>query len=226
MSTYRPLSSEEIQIMEGAGCQAADWSRVEVGEGFDPHRVRRVSFSGAVQIGALQGLVEVAGGVELPAELADAVIADCTLGDHVRISQVRGYLAHYDIGDGAVIADVGAMVTRPGATFGNGVEVETVNEGGGREVRIFSEMSSQFAYLYAMHRYRPRLIEKLEAMVDAYVDGVRADRGSVGSRAVVTHVGEVIDVNIGPCATVCGAAALRNGTLRRQGKAAVRRQGG
>lgn len=222
MSTYRPLTSEEIQIMEGAGCQAADWSQVEVGDGFDPNRVRRVSFSGAVSIGALQGSVEVEGGVELPAELADAIIADCTLGDNVRISQVRGHLAHYDIGDGAVIADVGAMVTRPGATFGNGVEVETVNEGGGREVRIFSEMSSQFAYLYAMHRYRPQLIDKLEAMVDAYVDGVRSDRGRVGSRAVVAHVAEVVDVNIDPGAAVCGAAGLRNGTVLSEAAAPAR----
>ena len=222
MSTYRPLYSEEIKIMEGAGCQAADWSQVEVGEGFDSNRVRRVSFFGAVRIGALQGSVEVGVGVELPAELADATLGDCTVGDNVRISQVRGHLANYDVEDGAVIADVGTMATRPGATFGNGVEVETVNEGGGREVRIFSEMSSQFAYLYAMYRYRPQLIEKLEAMVDAYVDGVRSDRGRVGSRAVVTHVGEVIDVNIGPCAAVCGAAELRNGTVLSEAAAPAR----
>jgi hypothetical protein len=212
MSTYRTLSSEEIEIMEREGCRAEDWSRVEVKEGFDPHRVRRVSFSGAVKIGTLQGTVEIEG-VEFPAEIVDATVADCILGDGVRISRIRGYLANYDIEDGAVVADVGAMAARPAATFGNGVELETVNEGGGREVRIFNEMSSQFAYIYAMHRYRPALIEKLEAMVEEYVDGVRSDRGRVGTRARVAHVGEIVDVNIGPYAVVSGSSRLYNGTV-------------
>jgi len=213
MSTYRALSSEEIQTLEAAGCQAADWSLVQVKDGFDPQRVQRTSFSGAVEIGSLQGSVEVEGGIELPSGIADATIVDCTLGDDVRINRVHGHLANYDVEDGAVITDVGTMVTQPGATFGNGVELETINEGGGREVRIFNEMSSQFAYIYGMHRYRPQLIEKLEGMVDACVDAVRADRGRVGSRALVAHVAEIVDVNIGPCAVVSGASRLHNGTI-------------
>lgn len=213
MSTYRPLSSQEIQTMEAAGCHCADWSQVQVADGFDATRVRRVSFYGQVRIGALQGVVQLTGGVELPAELTDATIADCTLEDDVRISQVGGCLSSYQVASGAVITDVGTMATSPGATFGNGVELETVNEGGGREVRIFNELSSQFAYVYAMHRYRPRLIEKLEAIVEAYVEQVRADHGSVGRGAVVAHVAHIQDVDIGAYAQVHGAAELKNGTI-------------
>ena len=213
MDRYRSLTSQEIEIMEQTGCQAEDWSRIEVKEGFDPRRVRRVKFSGRVRIGSLQGTVEMGDGVTLPAELADATIVDCLLGDEVRISQVRGYLANYEIADRAVIVDVGTMATRPGATFGNGVKVEAVNEGVGREVRIFDGLSSQFAYLYAMHRYRPLLIERLSAMVDDYIAQLRADRGRVGRGAAIVHVGELLDVNIGPYARICGATALRNGTV-------------
>ena len=213
MSTYRALTSEEIQIMEGAGCQAADWSQVEVKEGFDPGRVRRVNFTGAVKIGSLRGTVSMEGGVELPAEIADVTFVNCTLGDDVRITRIPGHLANYDIEEGAVVTDVGVMATNPGATFGNGVEVEAINEGGGREIRIFDELSSQFAYIVGMHRYRPQMIERLEGMVDARVESVKSDRGRIGARALVAHVGEIVDVNVGPSAVVLGAAKLQNGTI-------------
>lgn len=222
MSTYRALSSEEIKTMEGAGCRAADWSRVQVGKGFDPRRVCRVSFSGDVRLGALEGQVDVGEGISLPSEVCDATLANCVLGDGVRVSSVHGHLSGYEIGAGAVVTDIGTMSTSPGATFGNGVSVETVNEGGGREVRIFAEMSSQFAYLLAMHRYQPQLVEKLEAMVEAYVDRVRSDRGRVGQGAVVANVGQIADVNIGPFAVVRGAASLRNGTILSEEKAPAR----
>ena len=213
MSIYRALTSEEIHIMEGAGCQAEDWSQVEVKDGFDPGRVRRVNFIGAVEIGSLRGTVSMEGGVELPAEIVDATLVNCTLGDDVRITRIPGHLANYDIEEGAVVTDVGVMATNPGATFGNGVEVEAINEGGGREVRIFNDLSSQFAYIVGMHRYRPKMIERLEGMVDACVESVKSDRGKIGARALVAHVGEIVDVNVGPCAVVSGAAKLQNGTL-------------
>ncbi len=222
MSVYRPLSREEIETMEAAGCHAADWSQVQVADGFDPRRVRLVSFSGQVRIGALQGSVKLVGGVELPAELVDASIVDCTLGDDVRISRIGGCLAHYDIETGASIADVGTMITAPGATFGNGVKVVPVNEGGGREVRIFNELSSQLAYLYALHRYRPQLIDRLESIIDSYIDTVRSDRGHVGTGARIAHVGHIQDVNIGAYACIHGATELENGTILSEKQAPAR----
>jgi hypothetical protein len=213
VSTHRPLTAAEIRVLEAAGCRAAAWSGVEVKEGFDPHRVRRVHFAGRVRLGALRGHVRLEDAVELPAEIADATLVDCTLGDGVRVCNVGGYLARYAVGDGAAIVDVGTLSTRPGATFGNGVEVNVLNEGGGREVPIFAEMSSHFAYLCALHRYRPRLIERLRALAEAGVAEKRADRGYIGTGARLLHVGEIRDVHIGDHASVCNALRLGNGTL-------------
>ena len=131
-------------------------------------------------------------GVELPSGIADATFVSCDLGDNVRVTSVKGYIANYSIGAGAVVCDIGEMVTRPGATFGNGVEIEAVNEGGGRGIRMFNELSSQFAYLTAMHRYRTDVVEKLDAMVDACVAEVTSDVGTVGEGAVVAHVGPLV----------------------------------
>lgn len=213
MDGYRALSDEEIRVMEGAGCRAEDWSAVQVKDGFDPRRVRNVIFAGRVTIGALKGSVSLPGGVTLPAGIADATLIDCELGDDVRVTHIGSHLTHYTVGAGAVVTDVGVMATHPGATFGNGIEVAAANEGGGREMRIFNEMSSQFAYLVCMHRYRPDMIKRLEAMVDACVAGVTSDRGRIGEGAVVAHVAEIMDVNIGPYAVVSGASRLKNGAV-------------
>jgi len=213
MSSHRALTRAEIDTLTQAGCAAEDWAAVQVGPGFDPTRVRRVRFGGQVRLGSLQGRVALDGGVELPCELADATLVNCTLGDEVRVTRVGSHLANYEIGDRAVISDVGAMATAPGATFGNGVEVEAVNEGGGRQLPIFAEMSSQFAYLLCMHRHHPELITRLEGMVAAYTDQARSDRGRVGEGAVVSQVSSITDLNIGPAAQVRGALRLCNGTL-------------
>jgi hypothetical protein len=213
MSEWRTLAAEEINILTEKGCTAQDWGQVEVGNGFDPQRVRNAHFGGKVRIGALEGEVEMAGGVKMAAEIVDATLINCTLGDNVRIVRIGSHVANYDIGDGVVITDVGTLATNPGATFGNGVELETINEGGGREVRIFAEMSSQFAYLYGMHRYRTKLIERLEAIVEAYTAAAQSDRGRIDAGATISHSGEIIDVNIGAQATISGAARLHNGTI-------------
>ena len=213
MGAYRPLHDAEIRTLENRACTAADWSLVQVGEGFDPLRVQNAHFAGKIRIGSLQGTVSVEGGVELPASILDATLVNCVLGDDVRIAHIGSHIANYVVETGACIVDVGTMATRPGATFGNGVEAETVNEGGGREVVLFDELSSQFAYLLAMHRHNPELIARLQAMVADHVAAVRSDIGRVSRGAVISHVGEIIDVNVGPAAVVSGAQRLRNGTI-------------
>lgn len=213
MRQHRPLTPAEIATLTHNGCTAEDWNAVQVGAGFDPQRVRRVGFGGQVRLGSLQGRLTLDGGVELPAELADATIVNCVLGDEVRVTRIGSHLANYEIGDGAVVSDVGVMATGPGATFGNGVEIEPVNEAGGRQLPIFAEMSSQFAYLLCMHRHHPELIHRLEGMVAAYTAGAKTDRGRVGAGAVLTQVASITDVNIGPAAQVRGTTRLHNGTL-------------
>ena len=212
MKAYRGLKGDEVSALEAAGCTAEDWAEVEVAAGFDATRARNVTFSGKVKVGSLNGVVSV-DGVELPSGLSNVTLVNCEVGDDVRVANVGSHIANYRIGDRAVVTDVGRMATRPGATFGNGVELEPVNEGGGREFRIFNELSSQFAYVACLHRYRKDTIAKLDAMVDAYVETVTADAGEVGEQALVAHVHEVLDVNVGPYAKVSGAASLKNGTI-------------
>ncbi len=210
---WRALAPAEIAQLEANGCRAEDWATVRVGEGFDPARMHNVGLGGEIWIGALRGNVAVAGGVTLPAEIADATLVDCRIGDGCRITRVGSHIARYEIGDGALVTDVGTLATQPGATFGNGVEVACVNEAGGREVILFNALSSQFAWLMAMRRWQPALAKGLRAIAAAAVEEAKSEYGRIGAGARVTHVGEMIDVCVGPAAEVSGAASLRNGTI-------------
>lgn len=210
---YVPLSDMQVEQLKSQGCRSADWSKVSVADGFDPARVHAVCFEGEVQVGSLAGTVPSASGLERPCGIEEVTLINCTLGGGVRIVRIGSHIANYHIGDGSCIEDVGVVQTNPGAAFGNGVKVEVLNEGGGREVALFNEISSQFAHLLCMHRYRPKLIEKLQAFAKAAADSVRSDTGKIGVGVKIAGVSRIIDVNIGDAATVWGASALVNGTV-------------
>ncbi|SVD16186.1 uncharacterized protein METZ01_LOCUS369040, partial [marine metagenome] len=213
MAAFSPLSDKQIATLEQQGCSAADWSTVHVAEGFDPLRVRNTRFDGSVTLGSLSSTIALEGDVQIETGIRDAHLIDCEIGDEVLISRIGGHIARMKIEAGARITDVGTIATGPGAVFGNGVEAETINEGGGREIGLFAELSSQFAYLMAMHRHRGDVVEKLQAMVSDYTDATRSDRGVIGAGARVSHVGEMIDVQVGPAAQIVGAQRLHNGTI-------------
>ncbi|MAE62428.1 MAG: hypothetical protein CMJ49_13860 [Planctomycetaceae bacterium] len=209
--TYRALREGERAKLIGQGCSAQDWSGVMVADGFSAGRVRDVHFNGAVKIGKLTG--EVGETVRKCAGLFGAWIGDCVIGDDVRIANVGGHVANYDIGDGALIEDVGRVETNPGATFGHGVRVRVLNEGGGREVVLFDELNAQFAYLMCMYRYRPGLVARLEGIAARATAAAKSDRGRIGAGAVVRGVARMVDVNIGDGAVVEAATSLVNGTV-------------
>lgn len=211
--TYRPLSKREIELLQMQGCSAENWTRVEVAEGFDPARVRNSQFFGTVRLGAFAGNVQMASGLRKPSGVYGAVLSNCSVGNDTRISNIGVHIANYDIGPQVCIENVATMQTNPGATFGNGVEVSVLNEAGGREIVLFDRLSAQFAYLMCVHRYRPRLVEQLRRMAAEYVESVRSDRGTVGAGASICSTDQIIDVSIGPGATISHASSLRNGTI-------------
>lgn len=212
-NTYHPLTGEQIQQLQGQGCCAQDWGSIKVAGDFDPHQFFNATFLGTVQIGALIGTVAGPNGMQKPSGIYNATVSNCSIGNNTRIANVGVHLANYHIGDNVSIEDIGTMQTNPGGTFGNGVEVAVLNEAGGREVILFDQLSSQFAYIQCLHRYRPEMIKKLNAMAVAYADSVRSDMGVVGDGAVISSVDEIIDVKIGSFATVNGVSSLINGTV-------------
>jgi len=217
--SHRRLQDEEIRTLVDHGCRAEDWTRVLVADPFLPERIRNVRLIGTVKIGVLEGTFSITPGLEKPAGIYDALIANCSIGNRVRVAHVGSHLANYDVGEGACIENVGAVETRPGATFGNGVSIDVLNEGGGRELVLFDDLSSAWAYVVCLYRYRPALIERMAAMAATAAARVVSDRGRIGTAAHVASVREMTDVRVGDHAVVHGAARLRNGTILSQADA-------
>ncbi len=202
----------QVARLTAQGCTAEDWSKLSLDPLTDLGRLRNAHFLGAVRLGPNDGTVAV-DGVELPCGIFDATVADCSVGAGVRIARVGSAVARYDIGDGAVIQDVAALVADAGSAFGAGTDVEAVNEGGGRVVRLVPGLSAQSAYLQAFRAHSPHLQAALRKLVDAEVEACRRERGAVGAGAQVLHCGPIRNVLIGPFAVVRGSALLEDGTV-------------
>ncbi len=205
-------TQEQVARLTAQGCTAEDWSRVSFDPAADLSRIREAHFRGDVRVGPNAGSAAV-DGAELPCGIFDATLADCSVGANVRIARVGSVVARYDIGDGAVIQDVAALTAAAGSAFGAGTETDTVNEGGGRMVRLLPELSAQTAYLQAFRRHSPQLHAALARLVDAAVAASRRDRGVVGAGARVLHCGVLRNVLIGPHAVVRGPTLLDDGTV-------------
>jgi hypothetical protein len=206
--SHQPISQQQIDVLRAGGCTAEDWSRVRVVQDFQPANIQRVHFAGEVRLGNCSGRI-----ADRAAGLYDAVVVNCTIGDGVRIAKVGVQLANYTIGDGACIENIGLLQTSPDARFGHGVEVEALNEGGGREVTLFQELSAQFAYLQCLVKWRPKLAEQLAEMAAREVESARSDHGSIGCQATIRSVKRMENVNLGDHALVQDATSLVNGTI-------------
>ena len=133
------------------------------------------------------------------------------VGSGARI--VRSRVRNYHIGEGALVEGVTALECRRRSTFGNGVGVATMNECGGRTVKIFDRLSAQAAYLMAVYRHRPQTMAALEKMVDDYAETRASQTGRVGKGSRIVGARFIREVRIGDNVTVDGCSILENGTV-------------
>ena len=210
---WRALSGEEIARLKQQGCTCAAWSDVKVADGFRTERVTTTHFSGPVKLGVFDKDVSFCGGVKKPAGVRDATLHNCVVGNNVYISQVHNHIANYVIEDDAVIDNVDLLAVEGESTFGNGLEVAVINEGGGREVPIYDTLSAHTAYIIALYRHRPVVIEKLTGMIRRYTDSVKSSMGLVGKGARILNARILKNVRIGPAATIEGVHHLEDGSV-------------
>ena len=209
---YRILNNLEIEVLEKQGCSAENWDTVLVKDGFTHDRVRNVSFGGKIRIGVFDKSLDVGNGIVKLCGLYNCCIRDCQIGDNVYISDVKN-LVHYDIESDVVIENIASLIVAGETTFGNGTEIEILNEGGGRELPIFDKLSSQVAYLIVTYRHDSALIQKLKGLVEEYVKSKRSTQGIIKQGARIFNSLIVRNVNIGESAFISGALHLEEGTI-------------
>ncbi len=208
----RKLEDSEITALERKGCTASDWSKLEVTEPFQMDRIQNVRFSGKVAIGRLAKNIAFPGGAEKPAGLYNCSIHNCSLGDNVFVLNV-GSLANYNIANDVVIENVGSLVVERTSSFGNGIELEVLNEAGGRSLKMYDRLSAQIAYLMVLYRHKPEMIAKLETMIDSYVGNKTSDRGFIGQECRIVDTHMIRNCLIGQQASISGALRLEEGTI-------------
>ena len=126
---------------------------------------------------------------------------------------VRSRVAGYRIGEESLVEGVTALECRRRSAFGNGTGVATMNECGGRTVKIFDTMSAQVAYVMAVYRHRPQTIAALERMVGEYAEARSSEMGEVGRGCRIVGARFIREVRIGNNVEIDGASILENATL-------------
>lgn len=221
MSIYRQLADREIATLTVYGCSATDWKTVQVVEDFSPNFISNVHFSGNIKLGTYTKVFELAGGVTKHSGIYNCSLHNCEIGNDVFIDKINNYIANYKIANGTYIENVNLMLVDGLSSFGNGVMVTVLNEGGGREIPICDELSAPLAYMLTLYRHRPLLIQNLQAMIDTYVASVSSTMGTVGENVRIVNCGSLKNVRIGNCAVIEGASLLENGSINSNAEAPV-----
>ena len=108
----RELSVNEIAILEEQGCSAEDWAEILVDEDFTTSSVRDVAFYGHVELGSLNGSMEVEDGFWRRSCLRNVTLRNVTIGDECIIENIRGYISDYKIGNRCYISDCGIIMSQ------------------------------------------------------------------------------------------------------------------
>jgi hypothetical protein len=213
MQALRQLEEKEIATLVVYGCSAEDWKNIWVADGFSPKFISNVHFSGKVTLGAFNKIFDLPGGFRKHSGIYNCSLHNCDIADDVFIDKVDNYIANYSIGAASYIENVNLIMVDGVSSFGNGVRVPVMNEGGGREIPIFNQLSAPLAYILTLYRHRSDLIEQLQNLIDAYADGLKSDKGQIGENVRIVNCGSIKNVFIGNCATIEGASLLENGSI-------------
>lgn len=213
MKNYRSLTNEEINRLEAQACSASDWNDVQVDEHFTPDYVHHARFSGKVRLGVFEYEFALPGGICKHAGLSYVTLHNVTVGDNCCIENVKNYIANYEIGAYTFIENVDIILVDKKSRFGNGVEVSVLNETGGREVMIHDRLSAHQAYIMALYRHRPLLIERMKELIEAYAEEHASEVGTIGSHVTIVNSGYIKNVRIGDYCEIEGAGRLKNGSI-------------
>ena len=213
MNDYRPLTSEEIEVLKSNDCWAEDWTSINVSEDFKPNFMHRVMLYGEVNIGAFNKNVEVSQGFVKHSGINNATLRNATIGDDCLIENVGNFINNYNIGDDCYISNISTMETTEGATYGEGNLVSVLNEVGEGNVILFSDLNSQLAAFMVKHFSDKELKEKIRQLIKTDIDNKMPERGQIGNNVKIVNTKEITNCVIYDLCEVNGASRLSDCTL-------------
>ena len=213
MNDYRPLTSEEIEVLKSNDCWAEDWTSINVSEDFKPNFMHRVMLYGEVNIGAFNKNVEVSQGFVKHSGINNATLRNVTIGDDCLIENVGNFINNYNIGDDCYISNISTMETTEGATYGEGNLVSVLNEVGEGNVILFSDLNSQLAAFMVKHFSDKELKENIRQLIKTDIENKAPERGQIGSNVKIVNTKEITNCVINDLCEVNGASRLSDCTL-------------
>ena len=213
MNDYRPLTSEEIEVLKSNDCWAEDWTSINVSEDFKPNYMHRVMLYGEVNIGAFNKNVEVSQGFVKHSGINNATLRNVTIGDDCLVENVGNFINNYTIGDDCYISNISTMETTEGATFGEGNLVSVLNEVGEGNVILFSDLNSQLAAFMVKHFSDKELKENIRQLIKTDIENKAPERGQIGSNVKIVNTKEITNCVINDLCEVNGASRLSDCTL-------------
>ena len=213
MNDYRPLTSEEIEVLKQNNCWAEDWTSVNVGENFKPNFMHRVMLYGEVNIGGFDKNVEVSQGFVKHSGINNATLRNVTIGDDCLIENIGNFINNYTIGDDCYISNISTLETTEGATYGEGNLVSVLNEVGEGNVILFSDLNSQLAAFMVKHFSDKQLKERIRQLIKTDIDTKMPERGRIGNNVKIINTKEITNCVINDLCEVNGASRLSDCTL-------------
>ena len=210
--TYRLLTSEEISLLISQGCFAENWSDISVSDKFSAKNIRNTTFEGKITLGIFSGVIKENDGISKECGIYNSYIRQCEISDNAYISEVKN-LTNYFIAENASIENVGSLEMIGESAFGNGTEIEALNEGGGRGLPIYDRLSAQIAYLAVLYRHDKDFTSKLCGIIREYSDSKRSSRGRIESSSRIRDTLIIRNVSVGAYTTISGACLLEEGTI-------------
>ena len=203
---YRKLTPSEIEQLGSQACTADDWDKVLVHEDFSAEAIRSVHFSGDIKLGKFEACHDLPGNVKKKSGIRRAHLHNCEVGNNVLIENIGEYIANYVIEDNCCIEQLTFMICDAENSFGNGVEIEVLDETGGRVSRMYNGISAHTAYLMAMYPGRTDLQAQLKKLTEHKAMQERSAMGRVGHSSYLINAGMILNVNMGPFTKVRGSS--------------------
>jgi hypothetical protein len=210
--SYRSLTKEEVSLLLSQGCFAENWNDISVLKEFSTANILNTHFEGKIKLGVFLGVIEVEKGISKHCGIYNSHIRDCEIGSEVYISEVKN-LANYIIEKNVVIENVGSLLVKERSAFGNGTEIEVLNEGGGRELPIFDCLTSQIAYLTVLYRHDADFTNKMLGLIGDCCNKKHSERGKIETGTRIQDCLIIRNVNIGSYTKISGTCMLEEGTI-------------
>jgi hypothetical protein len=221
--SWRHLESREIEALVKNDNFCSNWDHFLVSDPFDPSLIRNSAFYGLIRLGALRNVLLQHHDFRIPAGIRNSTIISSDIGDDAAI-QNCAYVSHYIIGERVILSRIDEMQVTNHAKFGNGViiegeeedvriQIDVMNEAGGRPILPFRDMIPADAFLWAAYRDDRELTARLAEMTQAEYGGRRGSYGVIGSGSVIKSCKIIKDVAAGRGAYIKGANKLKNLTI-------------